>query len=187
MATPLQLAHVKDSRLRRLIDYWHGLKQDRSMPARKDIDPTEIPWALAHIWICDHVPEEGSFRYRLAGEKINEIFGRNITKCLLQDITSADRFDETNRNFLSVIRQPAVLHRSGPLYLCRGRMLSGERLALPLSSDGRTADSILGATVAHDDPQKLDADLDWDHHQVTLTPLREDPSARKRFAHARPF
>ena len=187
MATPLQLAHVKDSRLRRLIDYWHGLKQDRSMPARKDIDPTEIPWALAHIWICDHVPEEGSFRYRLAGEKINEIFGRNIAKCLLQDITSADRFDETNRNFLSVIRQPAVLHRSGPLYLCRGRMLSGERLALPLSSDGRTADSILGATVAHDDPQKLDADLDWDHHQVTLTPLREDPSARKRFAHARPF
>lgn len=49
-------------------------------------------------------------------------------------------------------------------------MLSGERLALPLSSDGVTGDAILGATVAHERPEEIDADLDWDRPVIILTP-----------------
>src|SRR3546814_12117958 len=38
-----------DPELLRLLDYWRAKRRGRPMPSRKDIDPTEIPWALGRV------------------------------------------------------------------------------------------------------------------------------------------
>jgi hypothetical protein len=57
-----------------LIAYWFDKRGERLMPARGDIDPVEISWALGRIWLGDYLAEGDRFRYRLAGEKINAFY-----------------------------------------------------------------------------------------------------------------
>ena len=92
-------------------------------------------------------PEAGTFRYRLAGEEVNDIFGGSVAGRLLSDFVQGDRFEAVNSNFLKVIGEQVALLASGPIYRCVDRIAMGERLALPLSSDGETADGIIGATA----------------------------------------
>ena len=57
---------LSDSRLQDGLDCWGGKLAGRSMAARADIDPVEIPSLLQHLMLVD-VVANGRFRYRLIG------------------------------------------------------------------------------------------------------------------------
>jgi hypothetical protein len=116
------------------------------MPSRRDIDAVRLGPVLPIIWISEYEPAAGTFRYRLAGEEVNRVWGRSVAGCLLSDFVLPERFKPTNDAFLKVLREEAALISSGPVYRCTDRIGLGERLVLPLSSDGETADGLLGAT-----------------------------------------
>ncbi len=48
------------------------------MPARRDIDPVEVPTLLPHLQLIEIVAG-GRFRYRLIGTALAEAFGRDYT------------------------------------------------------------------------------------------------------------
>jgi hypothetical protein len=137
---------IKSQRLRRLLDHYLDVRGDRAMPSRRDIDATRLGPVLSIIWINEYEADAGTFRYRLAGEGVNNIFGTSVSGRLLSDFIAPGRFEVTNESFLKVIREASALVANGPVYRCTDRIAIGERLALPLSSDGVTADSIIGAT-----------------------------------------
>ncbi len=137
----------KSRQLRTLLTHYLEARGDKRMPSRRDIDPARLGPVLPIIWLSEYEPAAGTFRYRLAGEEVNEIFGGSVAGRLLSDIVAGDRFQATNKNFLKVIRDEAALLASGPIYRCTDRIAMGERLVLPLSSDGVTADGLLGATA----------------------------------------
>src|ERR1700741_3932332 len=60
-----------------LYRYWDGRRNERLMPARKDIDPADIPALLPHVSLI-HKPD-GQFRFRLVGSAAVEQFGRDLT------------------------------------------------------------------------------------------------------------
>lgn len=62
--------------LRRLAEYWRSLRRGRPMPAKGDIDPLDIGWALSRIYLMDYRPGEG-FTYRLAGNEVSSVFGHS--------------------------------------------------------------------------------------------------------------
>jgi hypothetical protein len=65
---------VDDPDLTALHAYWTGKCGSRAMPRRVDIDPTEIPSLLPHIFIVEiHPPLR--FRFRLVGSAICERWG----------------------------------------------------------------------------------------------------------------
>src|SRR3546814_4191007 len=66
-SSDLQLLRNPD--LLRLLGYWRSKRSGRAMPSRRDVDPTEIPWALSRIFLVDYSAQDG-FRYRLAGSEI---------------------------------------------------------------------------------------------------------------------
>ncbi len=117
------------------------------MPARRDIDALRLGPVLPIIWVNEYEPAANTFRYRLAGEEVNAIFGVSVAGRLLSDFVEGDRFAPVNNNFLKIIREQVAMLASGPVYRCTDRIAMGERLALPLSSDGVTADGIIGATA----------------------------------------
>src|SRR3546814_15597530 len=63
-----RLKLLRDPELLRLLDYWRAQRRGRPMPSRKDIDPTEIPWALGRVFLVDYSPQEG-VRYRPRSEQ----------------------------------------------------------------------------------------------------------------------
>jgi hypothetical protein len=69
--TPFQNA---DSRLHRLFEYWDRKRGPRAMPARRDIEPTDLVPLLPHLMMVD-VEEGPRFRYRVFGTAVVEAFG----------------------------------------------------------------------------------------------------------------
>jgi len=137
---------IKSPRLRQLLEHYFEVRGDKRLPARQDIDPVALGPVLPVIWICDYEDAAGTFRYRLAGEDVNEIWGMSVAGRLLSDFVLPERFKVTNEAFLKVIHEEAALFASGPVYRCTDRIALGERLVLPLARDGVTADGLLGAT-----------------------------------------
>lgn len=140
------LAGIRTGRLRMLLEHYLEVRGDRRMPSRRDIEPLKLGPVLPIIWISEYEAAAGTFRYRLAGEKVNELWGQPVAGRLLSDFSPPERFDATNENFLRVLREEAVLVAHGAVFRCSGRIGLGERLILPLSSDGFTADGLIGAT-----------------------------------------
>jgi hypothetical protein len=140
------LPSIRNQRLRTLLEHYLEIRRGRRLPSRRDIDAARLGPVLPIIWISEYEAAAGTFRYRLAGEEVNRMWDRSIAGCLLSDFVLPERFKPTNDAFLRVIREEAALIASGPVYRCSDRIGVGERLVLPLSSDGVTADGLLGAT-----------------------------------------
>ena len=116
------------------------------MPARTDIDPVALDAALPILWLCDYEADTERFRCRLAGEKISGLYGGPIAGRYVEDIIETDRVAEVMTRYRRVVSEPAIGHAAGRVYLHRDRRLVGERILLPLATDGETADGVLGAT-----------------------------------------
>jgi hypothetical protein len=63
---------------RELFDYWRSCAKGRQMPARADINPAAIPALLPGISILD-APSPSLLIYRLAGTRLRDIFGQEVT------------------------------------------------------------------------------------------------------------
>lgn len=139
---------VGDPDLRSLFHYWCGLRRGRLMPARSDIDPLDIVWALSRVFLLDYDLSRG-LRYRLAGGEIAGMFGRGNLKGLHpRDILPPDRAATVENIFMRVIEDRCVMYMRGLIYLRADRLPLGERLFLPLADGGAdTVTGVLGMTV----------------------------------------
>ena len=133
--------------LRHLLAYWEAKRGARAMPARRDLDPTEIPRLLPYLLLTDVLPD-GGYRYRLVGTEVERSFGASMTGKRIDELMFGDylaymsglyrRVVETRQPLFSGSRYGGV-HGQSPLFT--------ERLMLPLSSDGETVDMVLSAQV----------------------------------------
>ena len=134
--------------LLRLFDYWRSKRQGRPMPAKNDIDPVEIGWALSRIFLMDYAPENG-FIYRLAGSEVSEVFGRSNLKGLnLRDILPPEGAQIVEDRWAPLVQDSAVICMKGLVYLAAERTPLGERLLLPLAdaADGPVT-GLIGMTI----------------------------------------
>ncbi|MEQ8355970.1 MAG: PAS domain-containing protein [Kiloniellaceae bacterium] len=139
---------IEDPDLRRLFDYWRDRRAGRLMPAKSDIDPLKISWALSRIYLLDYSPENG-FVYRLAGNEIAGVFGHTNLKGLRpRDFLPPERAVMVEQQYLKVVTDRCIMWMKGMVYLCIDRTPIGERIFLPLS-DGNNdvVTGVLGMTV----------------------------------------
>lgn len=140
-----------------LFNYWHAKRDGRALPSRQDIDPVDLGPILSGIWLCDYEVEHDTIRYRLAGEAVSIATGISTVRGkLLSDLVRPEEFARVNALMLRVLTEPAIFHTDGFVYRSVGRYTRAERLALPLSSDGETADGMVGVTVIYDGPNAVD-------------------------------
>ncbi len=124
--------------------YWLAKRGERRMPARQDIEPTEIPGLLRNVMLIDVFHDPVRFRYRLIGTNVVDATGENRTgKCF----DSVDFF-ATNpivrEQYVAVAATGEPVHSLEPFYrLDNGTKYEVERLLLPLSADGVTVDMLL--------------------------------------------
>jgi len=126
-----------------LYDFWDNSRGSNELMAVEDIDLSKIGNCLPNMVIFDVVGDPRRFRFRFAGTAIDELNGQFRTGKYLDEI---DLGGLTNK---TVVMMHDVVDRREPSYyrgkfVCRdNRIVRYERVAMPLTSDGKTVDSIL--------------------------------------------
>ena len=133
---------------RLLFDYWHEIAGNRAMPARADFDPLKVPRLLPHLGLIDLRDGFDHGHFRLAGTRLRDIYGREITGLRMSEVFSGSSAAPWHSIHLRIATQavPAQGMVRGPaegrdhVLLCW--------LRLPLSDDGVRVDLILCHDVA---------------------------------------
>jgi hypothetical protein len=144
MGTIERRAACRSPTLRALAAYWNGKRLGRAMPPRAAIHPEEmVPW-LPNLMLLDVIGDLPRFRVRLFGTGLvhaygGEITGRWMDECDLNSVTA-----QLVEQMIEVVRNgaPNVVH-ARYTKVHDGRYLDYERIALPLSADGKRVNMIL--------------------------------------------
>jgi hypothetical protein len=142
---------VRDHRLRQLCAYWLNLRAERWMPRRSEIDPSALPAVLPCLWLYDFLPPD-RFRCRLVGEEVKRLFDPSPRGRCLDEIFPRTYAERVQRRFMTMVEQRQASHTLGRCTVAPGREVYAERVALPLSSDGRTVDALIGASSYQFEP-----------------------------------
>src|SRR5512140_60071 len=131
-----------------LFAYWASLRKGARLPGRRHLDPGDIKRLLPTVSLIDVLPQPQApipdFRIRLAGTGLYGVYGREITGKRLGEVYNSAAADYWRAELAKVVREkrPAVgVHNLA----WRGAShLSILWLRLPLASDGKEVDMILG-------------------------------------------
>jgi hypothetical protein len=136
---------------RQLYAYWDRVRNGRVAPRRFEIEPAKIAALLPETFIaeCDG---QLAYRFRLAGTKICEQFGRELRGgdlLSLWDIKDRDAFASLLR---AVTTDAAIGHVSFHAYSDADRQAKFELLVMPLIHTGAAINRLLGAITAVEPP-----------------------------------
>lgn len=148
----IEREELRSPMLRRLVDYWDGLRGERAMPARCELKPEEMAFALAQIMLVDiHWPSavteasDPTFRFRLVGSRIEAAGHRGLTGRWAHELQPVFYRNTVLRAYreAAVAGEPSIRRIQ---YTNDGNELRYERVALPLSNHGTQADMLLVGT-----------------------------------------
>jgi len=153
------VAVIAEPMLQRLAAYWLSRRAGRPMPARTDIDPIDIPWALSRLFLVDCLTDAGTgadggrwrYRYRLAGEEIETVFrgilGRHsVRHAWLDEMLSPDKLVTVMQRWRPLPESGHIIYMHGMIYRMADSFAWGGRLMLPLAdSPGGPVTGFVGA------------------------------------------
>jgi len=127
-----------------LFAYWASRRNGGLLPARESIHPSHFKRHLPTISLIDVRCEPRDYRLRLAGTGLYSVYGREITGQRLEEVYNSASAHYWREELDKVVdqRRPGVgVHN----FAWRGDShLSILWLRLPLASNGRDVDMILG-------------------------------------------
>jgi hypothetical protein len=143
MTTVFDPSSLAAPRLRQAYAYWHGKLAGRAMPARRDIDPVEMPQLLPYVMLVDVLADPLDFRYRLIGTEVRAILARDYTGSRFSEVPGKGSDSVVWRNCAEVVRHKAPLSRSPPYVGPERDLRRCENVLLPLSEDGKEVSMIM--------------------------------------------
>ncbi len=122
-----------------LYRYWLAKRGGRPMPARSDIDPTEIPALLPYLGIIEKA--DGELRYRLMGTSMAEQLGFDATGAAVGSYVPAG---QALRNTVELVCSAACpVFNTGKYEFEPGVAHYSSVLLLPLSEDGTAVNMVI--------------------------------------------
>ncbi len=128
---------------RELFDYWFEIAGAKTIPSRADFDPLRVPHLLPHLGLIDLRDGFDRGLFRLAGTRLRDIYGKEITGLRLSEVFTGSCADPWSRIHMRIVAEfvsaQGVTH--GP---AEGRdHVVLFWLRLPFSDDGARVDRIL--------------------------------------------
>jgi hypothetical protein len=135
--------------LKAIAAHWHEARQDAPMPAWEQLQPGRIAPHLTLVWAYRYDRASGQFTGRLAGGRVARAFEQNFRGLPLEEAFSPALAGRVKELMSRVVTGPVMGRCAGPLFKHAGRTFDGERICLPLASDGIHGDGVLGASAYH--------------------------------------
>jgi hypothetical protein len=136
---------AKDPVLKPAYDYWRSKRGNRSIPRRRDIEPTEIPRLLPNIQITELVDGGKRIRYRLAGSAIVDAYGSELAGKYFDEVFTGERLKFVEENYHAMCERRRPILVVNRYHSARDVLLVCHRLIMPLSEDGKTVNQCLTA------------------------------------------
>jgi len=136
---------IQHPKLARLYDYWEQKRAGRRAPRRAEIDPTEIPELLAHMFICDVLRDPLDYRYVLSGTELTGAFGMDFRGKKFAEIFSGPSATEIRREYDKVVETWGPVVTTHDASWIDKEFLTYSRLLLPLSEDDKVVSKLFGA------------------------------------------
>ena len=146
---------MQQKTLQALYGYWNELRAGRLAPQRLEIEPSRIAGILSETFMLERI-DAATYRYRLAGTRLCEVFGSELRgRNFLDDWSEADRHVLTH-DLATVCEQGAVavVRFEGASNDSRHRV-ELEAALLPLVHAGQRIGRIIGAMSATSTPHWL--------------------------------
>lgn len=136
-------AQLVISEQREVFDYWRRAANGRPMPARADLDPAMMRHLLPGISILDVGARFDVLRYRLAGTRLHDIYGCEVTGQNVFDLRLGPK-----RRYWQAAYRRVVEERTPMQGAVKGPVAGRDHvvlfwLRLPLSEDGERVSKIL--------------------------------------------
>ena len=131
------------SEQREIYDFWRAAADGRAMPARADLDPSAIRHLLPGISILDVGTRFDQLRYRLAGTRLHDIYGYEVTGQGVFDLRLGAK-----RRYWQVAYRRVVDERTPMQGAVKGPVAGRDHivlfwLRLPLSDNDETVSKVL--------------------------------------------
>ena len=126
------------------LDYWDSKRAGRRMPARRDIEPTEILDLLPYVVLIDVEREPLDFRYRLVGTAVAARFGHDRTGERFSALLPPAEGGEVWKTAVRILeeKRPIVSHIP---YVGFHRWVQNYRdISMPLSENNEVVNMIFG-------------------------------------------
>jgi hypothetical protein len=129
---------------RQLFRYWETLRAEKAYPRREDIDFAAIKSVMADLVVIERDFLRNSFRYRLAGSRVCELFDTNLTST---DVFAGWGSFETDvmRRHLEIALtefQPVVIRMR--LTSERNQQMAAELVVLPVQVQNSNRIQLIG-------------------------------------------
>lgn len=154
-----------------LYNYWNTVRDGQPAPKRFDIEPVKIAALLPETFILE-CGGLANYRFRLAGTRICEQFGRELRGSNFVELWGPSDQESVANLMHNVVMEKAVAGLRFDAVTVDGRKARFELLLLPLVHLGSSVNRILGCISAIDPPYWLGStplirysirslDLDW--------------------------
>jgi PAS domain S-box-containing protein len=125
---------------------WTTLRGDRALPNRSEFDLGAVKRWATQLSVVTVTPDD-RFQFRLFGTELTRIYGRDLTGCILDDLTPKDLWSVVIMHYREVVRRRQPLF--APISISNGSWYSEvSRLLLPLSDGGDAVAFVMGADYA---------------------------------------
>jgi hypothetical protein len=157
-----------------LYHYWNKKRGRRAMPARREIDPAELPAPmLPYVFMVDLSGDPPRWRYRLIGTEIVARLGVEPTGRFLDDVLGTKYCRYLTALNDDVFEHKHPIYTETRLHAEEGKALITKRLLLPLAHLGREPAIIFGV-------QTYDGGADAPSHSLVLTDQCEIEESNRR-------
>ena len=142
---------IQHPELRGLYDYWEARKRGRRWPARADINPVELKFALGNLSLIDVHYAPLRFTFRLSGTQFSQRMGIDLTGKSVNDIPDPAYRAEVFETYRRTVEtgEPSVTPSERVL---EGQARKFEILRLPLSEDGQRVTMLLVCPLYFEKP-----------------------------------
>lgn len=147
-------SNVTVSPLRQAEAYWTALRRGDDVPNRSQIDPRGLENILSQTFILERVAP-GIARFRLAGQKVNEMAGMEVRGMPITAFFTPDARKQMSAALEHMFEAPAIIEvdlQTEPSRLRGAR--EARMLLLPLRSDLGDVSRALGVFVSEGNPGK---------------------------------
>lgn len=136
-----------DPRIVEFLDAWKDARHGELIPHKSKFDPLRIPALLPYIWMAHYDDDVGDFVCRLAGEKINATWGRQIRGLRLRDMEGVRNHAHILNRWRSILDDATIEYSATPEEGPGFKKHATERLILPMRDDAGTPRFLIGMTL----------------------------------------
>lgn len=175
------------SPLRQAEAYWSALRRGDDIPSRSQVDPRGLENILSQTFILERVAP-GIARFRLAGQKVNELAGMEVRGMPLTAFFTADARKTVSAALEHMFDDPSIIEFELKTEASRLRgSRSARMILLPLRSDLGDVSRALGVLVSDAGASRVSQRFSVENYDIRQVGKAQASKATQSEAPARPM